>query len=79
MIKSEIGHVEIGFPLARILLGDKDIEPEDIPRSLKESEIFADVASILTSIEMIFGRAAMITMLEEYLKTINEKGDKKDE
>lgn len=66
MIKCEIGHVEVGFPFARILLGDKDIEPEDIPQSLKESEMFADLASILTAIELIFGRDAMITMLEEY-------------
>ncbi len=79
MIKSELGEVEIGYTLARMLLGDPNIAKEDIPQSLKQSEIFADLASILITIEAIFDRDTVLTMLEEYLKTTYGKGDKKDE
>lgn len=76
MIKAELGEIEIGFPLCRALLGDFDIDKEDIPQPLKEAEIFADLGSILTSIEQLFGRDSVLTMLEEYLKINFEKGEK---
>ena len=76
MIKAELGEIEIGFPFCRALLGDFDIDKEDIPQLLKKAEIFADLGSTLTAIEQLFGRDTVLTMLEDYLKVNFEKGEK---